>query len=321
MNKVLIVGGAGYIGGALTDIYSYISNNSDEITVYDSLLYERDYRKDVEFIRGDIRDTEKLSKILPNYDIVVWLAALVGDGACEVNPKLTKEINEDSVKWLCDNYNGRIIFISTCSVYGINNNKHITEEEPTNPISLYAITKLNAEKYVLQKPNSLVFRLGTVYGIGDNYSRIRMDLVVNQMSYRASLGKPLIVHGGSQVRPIIHVRDVASYIYNAGIKSNCSGLYNLSYSNYNILEIAKKINNLYNVGIEVVEQNIRDLRHYHVSCNKLYNNIGDVYNNMIYKFRDDNLINLYDLFKSGRINNLENPIFRNEQYLKELYGK
>src|SRR5574344_2970908 len=114
MKKMLIVGGAGYLGGYMTDLF--LNKEGYDVTVYDNLLYETRYMKNVNFIYGDIRDKEKLGKIINNYDIVVWLAALVGDGACAINTALTEEINYNCVKWLVDNYKGTIVFTSTCAV-------------------------------------------------------------------------------------------------------------------------------------------------------------------------------------------------------------
>ncbi|MDD5638833.1 MAG: NAD-dependent epimerase/dehydratase family protein, partial [Candidatus Pacebacteria bacterium] len=104
-DKVLVVGGAGYIGGAVTDI---LLGKGIPFTVYDNLLYEQQYFKPVDFIYGDVRDTKKLKKLLPNYTHVIWLAAIVGDAACQIKPELTIEINQHSIKWLSKNYNGRI---------------------------------------------------------------------------------------------------------------------------------------------------------------------------------------------------------------------
>ena len=112
--KVLIVGGAGYVGGGIVDLLS----KENEVTVYDSLIYENSYRKNVDFIFGDIRDYKKINNILDQYDAVIWLAALVGDGACAINPALTHEINSETVKNLAKNFKGKIVFLSTCSVYG-----------------------------------------------------------------------------------------------------------------------------------------------------------------------------------------------------------
>ena len=201
MKNILVVGGAGYIGGALTDRLTDYN-----LRVYDNLLYDNVFRKPVDFVFGDIRETTKLYKQLEWADAIIWLAAIVGDPACNLNQDLTVEINERSVKWLCDNYDGRIIFISTCSVYGFNN-KLLDEESELNPLSLYALTKLNSEKH-LEGKNAIIFRLGTVYGLGDIYSRLRMDLVVNILTAHALKLKKITVYGGEQHRPLIHVKDI-----------------------------------------------------------------------------------------------------------------
>ena len=154
MKRVLIVGGCGYVGGHLTDCL----RQEYDVTVYDNLLYENHYLKKISFIFGDVRDRDKLSRLLPKFDIVIWLAAVVGDGACARDPYLAQAINEDSVKWLVDNYSGKIVFMSTCSVYGINN-ELIDESAEVNPLSVYARTKLAAEQYIVKNAKDyLIFR-------------------------------------------------------------------------------------------------------------------------------------------------------------------
>ena len=224
--KVLIVGGAGYVGGAVTDLLKENSNN--EIIVYDILLYESLFQKKVEFINGDIRNYTLLKKYLDWADCVVWMAALVGDGACSINPLITKQINCDTVKFLANNFNGKIIFFSTCSVYGAQDDV-LNENSPTDPLSVYASTKLEAEKILLNK-NALIFRLGTLFGIGDSYSRIRMDLVVNVLTAKAINEKKLTVFGGRQFRPLLHVKDAARVIEESILSSNV-GIYNLHLEN------------------------------------------------------------------------------------------
>ena len=228
IGKVLVVGGAGYIGGKVTDI---LTERNIPFSVYDKLLYEHQYLKQLDFIYGDVRDTEKLEKILPEYSHVIWLAAVVGDGACAVRADLTKEINQDSVEWLSKHYDGRIIFTSTCSVYG-KNDEEVNEKSQLNPLSLYAQTKMEAEKF-LQDKNSLIFRLGTVFGVSDTYSRIRMDLVVNYMTARAITENKLSVFGGTQWRPLVHVHNVAEAIVN-NLDKDIKGIYNISTFNYQI---------------------------------------------------------------------------------------
>ncbi len=156
MTKVLVVGGAGYIGGAVTEA---LTAERIPFCVYDSLVYEPHYLKKVDFIRGDARDTAKLEPILAQSSHVIWLAAIVGDGACEVNPALTIEVNQKTVEWLAQNFSGRIVFTSTCSVYG-QHDAEVDEHSHLNPLSLYAKTKLHAENF-LQHENSLISPIRT----------------------------------------------------------------------------------------------------------------------------------------------------------------
>jgi nucleoside-diphosphate-sugar epimerase len=235
--NVLVVGGAGYIGGAATDV---LQTTNHEIRVYDSLLYEESYRKPVEFVYGDVRDCEPLAKQLEWADAVIWLAALVGDGACAINPQLSVEINQNTVRWLSENYDGRIIFTSTCSVYGAQDGI-LTEESATEPLSVYASTKLAAEQYLRDK-NALVFRLGTLFGVSDLFARLRLDLVVNVLTVRAGLEGELTVFGGEQFRPLMHVRDVAKAIVDY-VETECTGTYNLHRQNVRIIDLAYQVRN------------------------------------------------------------------------------
>ena len=309
-NKVLVVGGAGYIGGFLTD---HLIENKLDVTVYDNLLFETRYLKENNFIYGDIRDTEKLSSIVNDYKVVIWLAGLVGDGACAVNPELTKTLNVDTVKWLVDNYKGKIIFPSTCSVYGMNNDL-IDESATPAPLSLYAATKLEAEKYVLDNSKkALVFRLGTLFGLGDRHSRMRLDLVANILSMKAAQGKPLTVFGGEQWRPLLHVRDVSTAILH-GIKNNISGLYNLSYKNYKISELTEIIKeNIPNCKVEYTDMKFEDLRNYKV-VNSKYLETGWVpqYN------LEDGILQISSLISENRIKDVEDLVYSNAAFMRKI---
>ena len=236
MVNILIVGGAGYVGGGIVDKLKEQHN----VTVYDSLIYEESYRKDVTFVNGDIRDTNKLLPLLDHADSVIWLAALVGDGACAINPKLTFEINSESVKFLVENFKKRIVFLSTCSVYGAQDGL-LDENSSVNPLSEYASSKVRAEEY-LKGTNSIIFRLGTLFGISDEFSRIRLDLVVNILVTKALTEGKLTVFGGDQWRPLLHVVDVANAISHT-LDSEVTGIFNLHYKNYKIIDIANTIVN------------------------------------------------------------------------------
>lgn len=229
--NILVVGGAGYVGGGIVDKLKKNHN----VTVYDSLIYEESYRKDVDFVYGDIREQKKLLPLLDKCDAVIWLAALVGDGACAINPELTFEINSDSVKFLAENFNKRIVFLSTCSVYGAQEGL-LDESSTINPLSAYATSKVKAEDY-LKDSNAIIFRLGTLFGISDEFSRIRLDLVVNILVTKALTEGKLTVFGGDQWRPLLHVIDVANAIDHT-INLKTTGIYNLHYENFKIIDIA-----------------------------------------------------------------------------------
>ncbi len=261
--KVLVVGGAGYIGGSVTDV---LIAKKIPFSVYDKLVYEHQYLKPVDFIYGDVRDYKKLKSILPQYTHVIWLAAIVGDATCLIDEWLTKEVNTESVKWLARNFKRRILFASTCSVYG-QNVSILDEESPTNPISLYAKSKLKAEPFLAKHPNALIFRIGTAYGASDNHSRVRLDLAANLLSFRAIKQGKLVYYGGTQWRPFIHVKDIATAFIN-GLNNKATGIYNLTTENYQFKDVALKMSKITKCKMKATEHPFGDKRNYHVSVDK-----------------------------------------------------
>ena len=307
--KILVVGGAGYVGGGIVDTLS----KKNEITVYDSLIYESAFRKDVNFIYGDIRDYKKINSILHNFDAVVWLAALVGDGACSINPTLTHEITSETVKNLVKNFNGKIIFLSTCSVYGAQEGV-LDENSEVNPLSEYASSKLIAEKY-LEESDAIIFRLGTLFGISDQFSRIRLDLVVNILTTKALVDKKMSVFGGDQWRPLLHVKDVANAIEH-NISSDTKGIFNLHYKNFKIIEIAEKIKEkIPDVSIETTPLPFQDARNYQVSSDKLKRETGFEASIELTQGIEE----MYNLISSNRIKDINDPRYSNQNFL-QTYG-
>ena len=307
--KVLIVGGAGYVGGGIVDLLS----KENEVTVYDSLIYENSYRKNVDFIFGDIRDYKKINNILDQYDAVIWLAALVGDGACAINPALTHEINSETVKNLAKNFKGKIVFLSTCSVYGAQEGI-LDESSEVNPLSEYASSKLIAEKY-LADSDSIIFRLGTLFGIGDKFSRIRLDLVVNILTTKAYIDKKMSVFGGEQWRPLLHVKDVANAIAHT-LDAQTNGVFNLHYKNFKIIEIANEIKNkISDVEIETTPLPFQDARNYQVSSEKLKDATGFQATVDLTQGIDE----MYELISSNRIKDINDPRYSNQNFLQK-YG-
>lgn len=310
IKKVLVVGGAGYIGGAVTD---FLLKQKIRFAVYDKLLYEYQYLKPVDFIYGDVGDTKKLKKILPEFSHVIWLAAIVGDAACQIKPELTIAVNQESVKWLAENYEGRIIFLSTCSVYG-QYDRIVDENSLVNPLSLYAKTKLQAEKY-LQGENHLIFRLGTVFGVSDAFSRLRMDLVVNYMTANALTKGKLTVYGGTQWRPLIHVKDVAQIIVD-NLESSAQGIYNIATVNIQIKDLAKRVSELTGCKIEYTPQKFEDQRNYHASIEKAKRD--GVFTLKKVREIEGEVKEIANLIKSGRIKYTENDIYFNERHIANL---
>ena len=269
--NVLVVGGAGYVGGAVTDLL-FQRPVQHRVSVYDSLLYEESYLKPVSFYRGDVRDRARLLPLLQWADAVIWLAAIVGDAACALDPVEATEVNQESVRWLAENFNGRIVFMSTCSVYGAAD-VELDENSPTRPLSVYASTKLAAEAY-LESKNAVVFRLGTLYGLSDQFSRVRFDLVVNTLTFRAHTQGRISVFGGEQYRPLLHVKDVARATVDA-LEQTQTGIYNLSRSNRQISDLADQVALEFDsVIVERTPQKFEDNRNYRVSHEKAAADLG-----------------------------------------------
>jgi len=202
--KVLITGVAGLVGHAIVDLLNAIKVH--EFLGVDNLLYTDEYLRHVPFQVGNVGDSEFMVPLLDSYkpDAVIHLAGIVGDAACATRPKEAEEANITSIKILRDHIDGRIIFPSSCSVYGTNDDL-VTEESTPNPLSLYAEMKLRAEE-ILEGKNVFIPRLGTLHGVT---GRLRNDLVVNVLAIRALVEGKILVFGGEQYRPLLHVRDFA----------------------------------------------------------------------------------------------------------------
>jgi nucleoside-diphosphate-sugar epimerase len=307
--KILLVGGAGYIGGLTCD---YLIKDGFDVTVYDNLLYEKRFLKEIPFIYGDIRDTQHLYEVSKDYDTIVLMAALVGDPACSVDPILTEEINYKAIKDFCEvvSPSKHLVFMSTCSVYGAQDGL-LNEESDTNPLSSYASTKLKAEEHVLAKGGT-VFRLGTVFGLGDTYSRIRMDLVVNVLTMKAIKDGVITINGGDQWRPIIAVKDIAGYVTEA-CREEYEGIYVLALENVIIRELGEKVSQLIpNTKVNYTEISFQDARNYKVDNTKALTTFK-------YKPKvsvEDEVTRMVKLFSDNRVENPEDNIYHNGAFLK-----
>lgn len=305
--NVLVVGGAGYVGGAVTDA---LLTSEHRIRVYDALLYEESYRKPVDFVFGDVRDQDRLLPHLKWADAVIWLSAIVGDGACQLNPEITIEVNQEAVGWMVRHFDRRVIFMSTCSVYGAQDNVELYEDSPTSPLSMYAASKLAAETY-LHDTNAITFRLGTLFGVGDEFSRVRLDLVVNTLTVRAWQNGKISVFGGDQFRPLLHVKDAAQAAVD-NLTTTDTGIFNLHRQNVRIVDLAYQVRNHFpDVEIEQTPMHFQDLRNYRVRSDKANRVLGFKATHSI----DQGIEEMKHLVEDNRIKDVFNPRYTNQAFL------
>lgn len=212
MRKILVTGGAGYIGSILVP---KLLNENNSVTVIDSLMYGQTSLLECcanprfNFIAGDICDRELMVRLVPQFDVIIPLAAVVGAPACKRNPALTKLINYDAQMFLIDQTSSRqmIVFPNTNSGYGIGEkDAYCTEESPLRPISQYGRDKVAVEQALLSRGNGVSLRLATVFGVSP---RMRLDLLVNDFTYRAFKDRVIVLFEEHFRRNYIHVRDVA----------------------------------------------------------------------------------------------------------------
>ena len=276
--KILITGGAGYIGSVLTPI---LLDKDYRITVIDNLLYNQTSlihlcaSPNFKFIKADVTDYEFMKKELLKYDIIIPLAAIVGAPACKNNPKLAKAVNLDAIDFIAKNtnINQKILYPNTNSGYGIGKkNAYCDETSPLKPVSQYGLQKVDAEKLLLSTKRAISFRLATVFGLS---SRMRLDLLVNDFTYRACRDKFIILFEEHFKRNYIHIKDVAkAFVFGIENFEKMKGeAYNVGLSSANLSKrelvekIKKYIPDFYIHSAQIGED--PDKRDYIVSNEKL----------------------------------------------------
>lgn len=276
--RILITGGAGYIGSVLSKA---LLDEGFVVTVLDKFIYRQSSLLDCcpyekfAVIRGDVRDKDILANAMDGADFIIHLAALVGAPLCNSDPIAATSTNLDATKNLLSlrSPRQRVLFPCTNSGYGIGQRDNFcTEETPLRPISLYGRTKVEAEKAILDSGDSISFRLATVFGVSP---RMRMDLLVNDFVYRAVNDHYLMIFEGHFKRNYIHIGDVAR-VFLHGIKnfeSLKNQVYNVGLSDANLSKlelcahIKKHIQNFIYVESEIGED--PDKRDYLVSNEKI----------------------------------------------------
>ncbi|MEQ8323355.1 MAG: NAD-dependent epimerase/dehydratase family protein [Cytophagales bacterium] len=288
--RVLVTGGAGYIGSVLVRL---LLNNGYKVSVIDNLMYGGESIIDLldndnfTFFKGDVRIKEDLEKALFEVDAIVHLAAIVGDPACAKDPDLTRSINTDGSELLYEiaEKHGvkQFVFASTCSNYGkmADPDAMVNEDSVLAPVSLYAETKVKMERFLLDQPKSntckpTCLRFSTVYGLSQ---RARFDLTVNEFTKELALGRELLVFGEQFWRPYCHVIDLSRSVIavlEAELKVVSFNVFNVGDSEENyqkqmiVDEILKQIPD---GKVKYVEKN-EDPRDYRVSFEKINRELG-----------------------------------------------
>ncbi len=242
--KILITGGAGYIGSVLTPA---LLEKGHEVTVIDDLLFNQDSllgcckHKKFSFIKSDILDFHVIKTQLAKHDVVIPLAAIVGAPACAKNPLRASQVNKESNYWLVKQLssNQLLLFPTTNSGYGVGKpGEYCTEESPLNPISQYGKEKVQVENELMRLNNAISFRLATVFGVSP---RMRMDLLVNDFTYRAFRDSFLVLFEENFRRNYIHIQDVA-------------GAFMFGIDNFELMK-----GNVFNVGLSSANLTKREL--------------------------------------------------------------
>ena len=308
--KILITGGAGYIGSALT---VYLLQKNYHVTVIDNLYYNQDsllaacqYPK-FDFINGDARDEALIKDILPTFDFIIPLACLVGAPLCDQRPALAVSTNYGAIKLIDDlrSKDQGVIYPTTNSGYGIGaKDNFCTENTPLNPISLYGRTKVDTEKMLLDSGNAISLRLATVFGTSP---RMRMDLLVNDFVYRALNDRVLVLFEEHFRRNYIHIQDVAMTFAHCIVNYEQikNEPYNVGLSNANLTkrELAEKIkehiSELVIISSEIGED--PDKRDYIVSNEKLERTGWEPKKSL-----DDGIIELTKCYNMLKVNQYSN---------------
>jgi nucleoside-diphosphate-sugar epimerase len=246
--KILVTGGAGYIGAVLVPA---LLDNDYEVTVVDNFMYGENSLASVcahpkfDVVRADVRVMDIMAPLLRKADIVIPLAALVGAPICDRDPVTATTVNRDAVIELAKRAsNDQAFFVPvTNSGYGIGDpGKISTEESPLRPVSRYGRDKVDLERVLMERKNTISYRLATVFGMSP---RMRIDLLVNDFTYRAVTDRCIVLFESHMKRNYIHVRDVTrAFLHGLGSFSGMRGqVYNVGLSDANLskLELAQRI--------------------------------------------------------------------------------
>ena len=279
MKNIFVTGGAGYVGSSLVLL---LLKKGYGVTILDLMIYGENVlpkHEKLKIVKGDIRNQELLKKIIPGHQCVIHLACISNDPSFELNPSLGKMINLDSFTPLVETSKSsgieRFIYASTSSVYGIKKEKKVDEEMKLEPLTDYSRFKGECEKILFryQSDNftTTVIRPATVCGYAP---RQRLDLVVNILTNFAYNKREIKVFGGDQLRPNIHISDMAN-VYLSLIESEknlvAGEIFNAGYDNLSVNSIARLVKKVIGSDVKITNVKSDDNRSYHISSEKIRN--------------------------------------------------
>jgi nucleoside-diphosphate-sugar epimerase len=285
MKRIFITGGAGYVGSVLVP---YLISKGHIITVLDLMLYGETLKKDknLNIVKGDIRNVGLLKKTIPGNDIVIHLACISNDPSFELNPTLGKQINLDAFTPLVQISKNlgikKFIYASSSSVYGVKKEKNVNEEMSLEPLTYYSKFKADCEKILFEYNSkdfsAVVLRPATVCGYSP---RQRLDLVVNILTNLAYHNREITIFGGDQLRPNIHIQDMVRayelFINEDNEKIN-GKIFNIGFENLSVNQLAYEVQKVIGTDVQIKKLPTNDNRSYHISSKKIQDELGFVAN-------------------------------------------
>ncbi|MFC1516300.1 NAD-dependent epimerase/dehydratase family protein [Thermodesulfobacteriota bacterium] len=310
IETILVTGGAGYVGAVLVP---KLLDEGYRVKVFDLYIYGDDVLAEVkdnprlEQIKGDLRNRTLLKQIILGCDAVIHLACISNDPSYELDPELGKSINYDAFLSLVDiakvSKVKRFIYASSSSVYGVKEESEVTEDLPLEPLTDYSKYKAKCETYLNnQAADSFTvttIRPSTVCGYSP---RLRLDLTVNILTNHAINKGKITVFGGEQKRPNLHIEDMTDlylFILKQPEKKIHKKIYNVGYENYKVREIAEMVNHILGGDIPIETTSSDDNRSYHVSSNKILQELGFEAKHSI----EEAILDLKQAFEKGKVPN------------------
>jgi len=322
--SIFITGGAGYVGSVLVPKLLAVGHR---VTVLDLMIYGEDTLEDHPNLtkqKGDIRNIDLLKKMIPGHDSVIHLACISNDPSFELNPALGKSINLDAFSPLVeiskDAFVKRFIYASSSSVYGIKEEKDVHEEMTLEPLTDYSKFKAECETILSNFHDddfiTVTLRPATVCGYSP---RQRLDVVVNILTNLAYHKGEISVFGGSQLRPNIHIEDMAEaymVILDAPDEKVSKKVFNVGCENHSVLELAKTVQEVVSGNVKLVVSPTDDLRSYHVSSEKILKELGFATRHSIKQAS----IDLVQAFEKGLLpNSLEDERYFNIKRMQSIH--